>query len=68
MVQKINKNLFEIVESIAEKEIERDPVEFIRKESFVNLHSGQDEFFSFKEKVNGIGTVHEEDDEYFEDD
>jgi hypothetical protein len=28
-----NKNLFRIVEEIAEKEIERNPLEFMKKES-----------------------------------
>lgn len=35
MLQRTTKSLFGIVEDIAEKEIERDPLEFIRKESFV---------------------------------
>jgi hypothetical protein len=29
-----NRNLYKIVESIAEKEIERNPIEFIGRESF----------------------------------
>ena len=33
LITKTNKNLFTIVESIAAKEIERDPLDFIRRES-----------------------------------
>lgn len=35
-MHKINKSVFDIVENIAEKEIDRDPLEFIRRESFVD--------------------------------
>ena len=37
LVHKTNKSLYRIVEQIAEKEIERDPVEFMKRES-INLN------------------------------
>lgn len=36
MMYKINKSLFKIAENIALKEIEKDPLEFIRRESFID--------------------------------
>lgn len=58
-----NKNLYAIVEAIAEKEIERNPIEFIRKESFRGRLPELDEFFSLHgsdSEQPGIETVIEE--------
>jgi hypothetical protein len=38
-----SKSLYTMVESIAEKEIQKDPIEFIRRESF---QVGNEEFYS----------------------
>ena len=35
MISQINQNLYKIVEGVAEKAIEKDPLEFIKKESFI---------------------------------
>lgn len=47
-----NKNLYKIVELIAEKEIERNPIEFIRKESIGEVRGS--EFYSY-ENSDSIG-------------
>ena len=57
-----NRNLYRVVETIAEKEIERNPIEFIRRESFqVGDNVVREEFFSFK---NNDYDVEDEDEEY----
>jgi len=40
-----NKNLYLVVEKIAEKEIEKNPIDFIKRESF--QVGGTEEFYSF---------------------
>ncbi len=40
-----NKNLYLVVEKIAEKEIEKNPIDFIKRESL--LIGGNEEFYSF---------------------
>lgn len=35
MIGFVTRNIYSILESIAEKEIERDPIAFIREESFI---------------------------------
>jgi hypothetical protein len=47
-----NKNLHRILEEIAEKEIERNPIEFIKKEAFILRNN--EEFFSFEGENNNI--------------
>ena len=75
MMQYTNRNLYKIVEQIAEKEIERNPVEFIRRESFqVGTAGGgnNEEFFSFEDddgKLAGVAEMaadEEEENEYHE--
>eukprot|EP00347_Sterkiella_histriomuscorum_P008454 403345039 len=56
-----NKNLHRILEEIAEKEIERNPIEFIKKEAF--LHRGNEEFFSFDDDNLIIDDIYEVDDD-----
>ncbi|CDW74380.1 oxysterol-binding protein [Stylonychia lemnae] len=61
VIKRTNKNLHQIVEYIALNEIQRNPVEFIKKESEIksretqNLGGQGDEFYSFEEdsKLNG---------------
>lgn len=64
MMQYTNRNLYKIVEQIAVEEIERNPVEFIRRESFQVGAPGasNEEFFSF-ESDKPIEVVKEEDEE-----
>jgi hypothetical protein len=48
-----NKNLYAIVEAIAEKEIERNPIDFIRRESFrMDNKQDADEFYSMRGSDN----------------
>ena len=56
-----NKNLHRILEEIAEKEIERNPIEFIKKEAF--LHRGNEEFYSFDYDNLIIDDIYEVDDD-----
>lgn len=64
-----NRNLYHVVETIAEKEIEKNPVDFIRRESFtvgeefypcekqgMNVQAGDEEDFDDDDE--------EDDDEY----
>jgi hypothetical protein len=48
-MEQTNKTLFSILEDIAEKEIERNPIEFIKKENQSVDKKGNDEFYSFDE-------------------
>lgn len=67
MVSKTNKNLFRIVEQIAEKEIEKDPIDFIRRESLnVDDRMDRDKFMQNLANIrNGqIDPIQEDDDEY----
>ena len=57
-----NKTLFGILEDIAEKEIERNPIEFIRKENQSIDKRGNDEFYSFDEDY--VVDDEDEDNEY----
>ena len=71
LMQKATKGLFEIAETIAEKEIEKDPLEFIRKESFVHnnpVRGDEEMFYSFKAKRPPIDQVDEEEEFDDEDD
>jgi hypothetical protein len=55
-----NKNLYRILEEIAEKEIELNPIEFIRKEAMSAKHG--EEFFSFEdEKLFDVADDDEDD-------
>ena len=63
MIALTNKNLFRIVEQIAEKEIEKNPIEFIRKESFAVGANNEDAFFSFEENEKKIMEEDEEDED-----
>ncbi|CDW78464.1 oxysterol-binding protein [Stylonychia lemnae] len=56
-----NKNLHRILEEIAEKEIERNPIEFIRKENMSG--KANEEFFSFDEENVFVDSGQEIDDE-----
>lgn len=37
MIAKVTRSIYTILENIAEREIERDPIGFIKEESFLNL-------------------------------
>lgn len=59
-----NKNLYLVVEKIAEKEIEKNAIDFIKRESF--QVGGTEEFYSFagEDMENEVGgKIDEEDDE-----
>ena len=59
-----NKNLYLVVEKIAEKEIEKNAIDFIKRESF--QVGGTEEFYSFngEDAENEVGgKIDEEDDE-----
>ena len=36
MIAKVTRSIYTILENIAEREIERDPIGFIKEESFLN--------------------------------
>jgi len=58
-----NKTLFRILENIAEKEIERNPIEFIKKENqSIDKKGNNDEFYSFDEDY--VVDDEDEDNEY----
>jgi hypothetical protein len=50
-----NKNLYIIVEELAEKEIERNPIEFIKKEYMQPRNN--EEFFSLDDNDNLMKVV-----------
>ena len=57
-----NKNLFRIVEEIAEKEIERNPLEFMKKES-QPWRVGNDEFFSLEDNDHFADIVNQDEED-----
>ena len=57
-----NKTLHRILEEIAEKEIERNPIEFIKKEALMGGRTNE-EFFSFDDQDLIIDSVFEVDDD-----
>lgn len=61
-----SKHLYTMVESIAEKEIQKDPIDFIRRESF--QVGGDEEFFSFDGDDVQVQRILENEDEDDEDD
>lgn len=63
-MQYTNKNLYRILEEIAEKELELNPIEFIRKEALSSNHRAGEEFYSFEsEKLIDIIAQEDEEDE-----
>ena len=40
MVQKVTKGIYQVLENIAEREIEKDPIAFIREESMLQPSGG----------------------------
>ena len=63
LVHKTNKSLYRIVEQIAEKEIEKDPVEFMKRESINLGNMDKTKFLSIR---NGLIEPIEESDEEHE--
>ena len=57
-----NKNQFRIVEEIAEKEIERNPLEFMKKESHP-WRVGNDEFFSLEDNDHFADIVNQDEED-----
>ena len=44
MIAKVTRSIYQILENIAEKEIEKDPIAFIKEQSFLRpTHQGNDE-------------------------
>lgn len=68
LMSKTHKNLFTIIESIAAKEMEKDPIDYIRRESAMIpdkniLNFGNGSFFNEENKIYDIDEANESDEE-----
>ena len=52
MIALVAKNLYDITENIAEKEIEKDPLDFIRRESSIKEANESSLFYTCRNDIN----------------
>ena len=65
MLKRANRNLFQICETIATKEIEKSPIDFIKNESIVKINPGDEVFYSSLDESSCLdeddGNINQED-------